>query len=41
MIKSASECGVDAVKFQTFNTKELVTEYAKTANYQKINGFYE
>ena len=37
MIKSASECGVDAVKFQTFNTKELVTEYAKTANYQKIN----
>ena len=37
MIKSASECGVDAVKFQTFNTNELVTENAKTANYQKIN----
>ena len=26
MIKSASECGVDAVKFQTFNSEDLVTE---------------
>lgn len=37
MIKSASECGVDAVKFQTFNTEELVTGNAKTAEYQKNN----
>ena len=37
MIKSASECGVDAVKFQTFNSDDLVTENAKTATYQKKN----
>lgn len=37
MIKSASECGVDAVKFQTFKSEDLVTENAKTANYQQIN----
>lgn len=37
MIKSASECGVDAVKFQTFITENLVTENAKTATYQEEN----
>ena len=37
MIKSASECGVDAVKFQTFNSESLVTENAKTAGYQEKN----
>ena len=37
MIKSASECGVDAVKFQTFKSEDLVTENAKTANYQEEN----
>ena len=37
MIKSASECGVDAVKFQTFNSEDLVTENAKTAEYQEKN----
>ena len=37
MIKSASECGVDAVKFQTFNSEDLVTENAKTAGYQEKN----
>ena len=37
MIKSASECGVDAVKFQTFDSEELVTENAKTASYQEKN----
>ena len=37
MIKSASECGVDAVKFQTFNSENLVTENAKTATYQERN----
>ena len=37
LIKSASECNVDAVKFQTFNSDDLVTEDAKTASYQEIN----
>ena len=37
MIKSASECGVDAVKFQTFKSEDLVTKSAKTAQYQKKN----
>lgn len=37
MIKSASECGVDAVKFQTFKSENLVTENAKTADYQQKN----
>ena len=35
MIKSASECGVDAVKFQTFNSEDLVTKNAKTADYHE------
>ena len=37
MIKSACECGVDAVKFQTFNSEDLVTENAETADYQEKN----
>lgn len=37
MIKSASECGVDAVKFQTFKSENLVTKTAKTASYQEKN----
>lgn len=37
MIKSASGCGVDAVKFQTFVSEDLVTENAKTAKYQEVN----
>ena len=37
MIKSASKCGVNAVKFQTFNSEELATENAKTAEYQEKN----
>lgn len=37
MIKSASQCGVDAVKFQTFKSEDLVTENAKTAAYQEKN----
>ncbi|MCF0225968.1 MAG: N-acetylneuraminate synthase [Methanobrevibacter sp.] len=35
MIKSASECGVDAVKFQTFNSNDLVSKNAKKAKYQE------
>ena len=37
MIKSASKCNVDAVKFQTFNSKDLVSENVKTASYQEKN----
>ena len=37
MIKSASNCGVDAVKFQTFVSEDLVTDDAKKANYQNEN----
>lgn len=37
MIKSASECGVDAVKFQTFQSEELVTKTAEKAEYQQKN----
>ncbi|MBE6505276.1 MAG: N-acetylneuraminate synthase [Methanobrevibacter millerae] len=37
MIKSASMCGIDAVKFQTFVSEDLVTENAKTAKYQEDN----
>ena len=37
MIKSASECGVDAVKFQTFKSENLVTKTAQKADYQRKN----
>ena len=37
MIKSAGDCGVDAVKFQTFVSEDLVSENAKTAEYQEKN----
>lgn len=35
MIDEAKKCGVDAVKFQTFNAKELISRYAPKAEYQK------
>ena len=34
LIDAAAEAGVDAVKFQTFNTDKLVTKNAPKANYQ-------
>ena len=37
MIKSASDCGVDAVKFQTYKSENLVTKTAKKAEYQQKN----
>lgn len=37
LIKIASECGADAVKFQTFKTDKLVTGTAKKAKYQNEN----
>ena len=37
MIKSASDCGVDAVKFQTFKSENLVTKTAQKAEYQQKN----
>lgn len=37
MIKSAADCGVDAVKFQTFKSENLVSKDAKKADYQEKN----
>lgn len=36
MVKIAKECGVDAVKFQTFKADALISRYAPKAEYQKI-----
>lgn len=35
MIDEAKACGVDAVKFQTFNVTDLISAYAPKAEYQK------
>lgn len=35
MVKLAKECGVDGVKFQTFNSSLLISRYADKAEYQK------
>lgn len=37
LIDVASTSGVDYVKFQTFNSKKLVSKFAQKANYQKEN----
>ncbi|KGK84061.1 N-acetylneuraminate synthase [Stutzerimonas degradans] len=37
LVRVASECGADAVKFQTFVTEKLVTRHAKKAEYQIEN----
>ena len=36
-IDTAKEIGADIVKFQIYNTQELVSRDAKTANYQILN----
>ena len=35
MVALAKECGVDGVKFQTFNSSLLISKYAEKAEYQK------
>ncbi len=35
LIEKAKESGADAVKFQTYNTKNLVSKFAQLAEYQK------
>ena len=35
MVRKAKECGVDAVKFQTFKSEALISRYAPKAEYQK------
>ena len=35
MVDAAVKCGVDAVKFQTFKAKELISKFAPKAEYQK------
>lgn len=37
MVRVAKECGVDAVKFQTFNSEALISRYAPKAEYQIKN----
>ena len=37
LVKAAKECGVDAVKFQTFNASLLISKNAEKAEYQKNN----
>lgn len=34
MVVTAKECGVDAVKFQTFKAADLISKFAPKANYQ-------
>ena len=36
MIDVAKDCGVDAVKFQTFKAAELISKFAPKAEYQKV-----
>lgn len=36
LVEKAKECSVDAVKFQTFKAKELISRYAPKAEYQKL-----
>ncbi|WP_413374358.1 N-acetylneuraminate synthase [Paenibacillus taichungensis] len=36
-VEEAVLCGADAVKFQTFNSKKLVTRHAQKAEYQTVN----
>jgi len=36
MVLKAKQCGVDAVKFQTFDSTELISQYAPKAEYQKV-----
>lgn len=35
MVEEAKRCGVDAVKFQTFKARDLISYYAPKAEYQK------
>ena len=35
LIKWAKKCGADAVKFQTWNTEEIILEDVELASYQK------
>lgn len=37
LITFAAKAGVDAVKFQTFNSKKLVSRFASKAEYQKVS----
>lgn len=36
MVEEAAKCGVDAVKFQTFNSSALISRYAPKAEYQQV-----
>lgn len=36
LVEKAKECGADAVKFQTFKARDLISRYAPKADYQKV-----
>jgi len=37
LVDAAKDCGADGIKFQTFKAKEIVSKYAKKAEYQRRN----
>ena len=37
LIETAKDCGADFVKFQTWKTENIVTRFAKQAEYQELN----
>ena len=39
LIIEAKKAGADCVKFQTFNSDQMVTRWSPKANYQKKNNF--
>ena len=39
MINKASECGADAIKFQTFKTEKFVSGYYKKKSIKKLKKF--
>lgn len=37
LVETAKDCGADFVKFQTWRTENIVTRFAKQAEYQEVN----
>ena len=37
LVETAKDCGADYVKFQTWRTENIVTRFAKQAEYQEVN----
>ena len=41
LVETAKDCGADYVKFQTWRTENIVTRFAKQAEYQEVNTLLE